>query len=65
MTWEVASAIIGVVALVLEWLRARGADHRVWNKLTQTLGWASPSLRSALIQCSPDHTRLPVQDEMG
>jgi len=35
MSWEVASAIIGAVALVLEWLRALGADHRVWQKIDE------------------------------
>jgi hypothetical protein len=27
MTWEIVTAVIGCVALVLEWFRARGVDQ--------------------------------------
>jgi hypothetical protein len=33
VTWETVTAAIGVVALVLEWLRARGLDGHTKERL--------------------------------
>ena len=32
-SWETATAAIGCLALVLEWFRARGADHLVKERI--------------------------------